>query len=296
MRTKDKFGLISFLAILMIVMIHSNMGGRWSSFAVRAATHWAVPWFFFASGVFFRQSCDRYSVMELMKRKIQSLLLPLLIWMMIWIPIGGDPNLWYLKSLIMFTFSSLIVRAITKRVSAAIWLLFTCVVFSVFTVAKASWYYGTPTSPFYFLLGLVLSEEILRERKPCRFGIIVLSCLVATGVKAVWFIAPWHGILEMVVRNIGVVATVVAIWLVLDLLPRGFQLKSNLVKSVFFIYCFHGPLVRGAKQLWKHNAAEFGYDIGFYLISLFAFSFSLGIALCLRRCAPLIYKVISGGR
>ena len=45
--------IISFIAAICVVMIHSNVDGKWN-FMCSTLTGWAVPFFFFAcSGFFF---------------------------------------------------------------------------------------------------------------------------------------------------------------------------------------------------------------------------------------------------
>lgn len=295
LKISDKFLIMSFLAMLMVVMIHSPIvGGGLSRHVIHGLTQWAVPWFFFASGVFFKCSCERYAVIELARRKFWSLLIPFLLWSLIWRPLGGTGTLWFLRSLICFTS----VGILAKCIHCGVRFRFACIglTFVVMTIMGYGWFIGTPTSPFYFLAGILLSDRIFQERHSIGLSAVIFLAAIAVFLRAAWFILPLTGWKEIILRNGCVVSMSVALWFVLDYMPCSRPPVASAFKTTFFVYCFHEPVIRSVKHFWVDVAGWGHYEIGFWLLSITMPPVCICTALLMKKILPRIYSLLSGGR
>lgn len=120
-----KIAIVSFWATVCVVWWHCSCGAPMERWFVPSFCTWAVPWFFFVSGFFFRNSFERRGGVDLLKSKIRSLLIPYLMWSMIGLLIcgfkvgygnfiemfaaspyvfhpKGNPALWYVRTLMIF--------------------------------------------------------------------------------------------------------------------------------------------------------------------------------------------------
>jgi surface polysaccharide O-acyltransferase-like enzyme len=92
-----KITVLSFIAMISVVMIHSHAIGAienpasWcvfiQSFFMRTATNWAVPFFFIVSGYFFASrninNFKKSGYFRLMRKKYSSLFIPYILWALI---------------------------------------------------------------------------------------------------------------------------------------------------------------------------------------------------------------------
>lgn len=287
----------------MVVMIHSIVSGPGMGTAkvvMQSLTQWAVPWFFFISGVFLRKSLVKYSSWELLRKKNIGLLLPYFLWQLIWYPVGGNPTLWFLQALILFTLCAIVCFVLKpSRWSANISLVALGGIFTLSVALRWGWFYGTPTSPFYFLAGLGLSKIVLQARQKSGWVVFVFVCSVAIGLRIVWFLGGFNGVFEMVVRNACVMSCVVALWKALDFIPVEKIGSSSALHASFFVYCFHYPPLVVLKNLWEQlpipNVFVPGF-LGFLLFSMLVPGACCILALSIARIAPRFYHCLSGGR
>lgn len=164
MCVSNRFRMVGLAAAFAVVAIHCPQTASWNGGFVRIATLWAVPWFFFTSGVFCAQSLRKYDVAALLKKKSVSLVLPFVAWNIVGFALGyhGHPYIWFLRSLIVFTFTAIVLRRLYLRTVLlcvlVLMVLWGCV---QIPTLKCAWMIGTPTSPYYFILGLWASRLMI---------------------------------------------------------------------------------------------------------------------------------------
>ena len=127
----EKVKFLSCIAMIAVVAGHSAPRTA-MGMAVDRVFLFAVPWFFFVSGFYFIKSVESRGILELVKRKIKTLLLPYVIWCLLgWVifrpslpmlcceifglahsyPIGNLP-LWYVMALMIFMIIGCLLQAI----------------------------------------------------------------------------------------------------------------------------------------------------------------------------------------
>ena len=259
MRSVDRITVINFVAMMMVVMIHSNLPGtRFAPYVILALTQWAIPWFFLISGVFLTRSLHRYGILELCKKKVMSLIMPYLLWSLLTLPCGGNPPLWFLRSLIYFTFSAILLFVIPVRHRHPAFALVLAIPFGILTFFRCGWFIGTPTSPFWFILGMVASDFILQDRPRSSYVVILSTLVLAVVTRAVWFVVPLHGNMEMILRNCCCIFAIIALWCMCDMFAHNWSPKHPIWKTTFFVYCAHYPFFLVSKPLYTRIAGGGG--------------------------------------
>ena len=180
-----KIKAISFLAICAVIAWHCDCGSRVEGFVIPWLTLWSVPWFFMVSGYFFFLSLQKYRPLELSKKKIQSLVLPYVLWCILgwcfWQPefpsgVGramcslfglqatifpaGNWPLWYTRALLIFMMSGIVVYAMFRRIGSR-YLKYILLAFSLLSVRFGVQWLGVGVSPggspWFFLAGAALA-------------------------------------------------------------------------------------------------------------------------------------------
>lgn len=307
-----KFKWISLLAILCVMFGHCAQGSVMQRL-VPYFCYWHVPWFFFLSGMLLKFSLAKYSARVLIGRKAVSLVMPYFAWAVVaWLLTGfrsghvgqilglttafpaGNTHLWYLHCLIVFCMTLLVFEGMWMCLSRwghvlaiVCWMaLFGCVI-----LLKFSAMFGTPTSPWYFLLGYVLSKICLAldEGKSNGGRNLVSLCgaiVVFAAVKVSAIMDPEYA-RSGLLRVVSVISQIVAIWFGYDVLSSRIKMRfPRCFDVVFFVYCFHGVLLA-----WLS-------DISFASGVLFAMTViaSFAVANVMRRFGGKGYKVLTGGR
>lgn len=307
-----KFKWISLLAILCVMFGHCAQGSVMQRL-IPYLCYWHVPWFFFLSGMLLALSLTRYSVRELIGKKVVSLAVPYFAWVLVaWLLTGmrsghigqilglstafpvGNMHLWYLHCLIVF--------CMTLLAFEGVWICFTqwghmlaiigwSALFGCAILLEFGAMFGTPTSPWYFLLGYVLSKVCLAldEDKSSGGRNLVSLCgaiVVFAAVKVLAILDPVYA-RSGLLRVVSVISQIVAIWFGYDVLFSRIKMRfPRCLDVVFFVYCFHGVLLA-----WL-------LDISFASGVLFAMTVivSFAVANVMRRFGGKGYKVLTGGR
>ena len=176
--SSERIKVISLLAMFSIVAWHSFCGSRVEKWLIPLLTHWGVPWFFLVSGVFCRASLQKYSLVDFLKRKIVSLVVPYSLWCVIGVVISypnledasflgcpdvfaftslfpiGNRTLWFLRALLFFFILSVIGRKFVSLIkvrysifSDVLFLL--CFIFLYMVLTKYLGPLSTPSAPFH---------------------------------------------------------------------------------------------------------------------------------------------------
>lgn len=305
-----KFKWISLLAILCVMFGHCAQGQIMQRL-VPYFCYWHVPWFFFLSGMLLAFSLTRYSARELIGRKAVSLVIPYFAWSVLaWLLTGmqsgnsaqilglstafptGNPHLWYLHCLIVFCMTILTLEVLgdcLKRWGHLMAIVCWCALFGGAIHFKFSVVFGTPSSPWVFMLGYVLSKKCLamkKEKERWRLFLLCGAMVVFAAVKTLVILCPEYarnGLLRMV----SVVAQIGAIWFGYDVLFSRVKIVfPKCLDVVFFVYCFHGVLL-----VWISNVSF--VDGSLFVVTVIV---SFVVANVMRRLGGKSYKVLTGGR
>lgn len=338
----DKIKVMSFISIVFVIFIHAPY--------TEAATHplalavqrlltdfglaiFAVPLFFAISGMLFFNGIKKCAdCLPKMYRRIYSLLIPYIIWnlifvgwyaMMSLIPANAnyvnsnvfehvmqenplailkilfvEPvafHLWFLRDLMLYILLSPLILIGIKRVP---WLLFLVLLVCLGWMPRLG--------ITYFVLGGIVSvhyslEEIkswLNNKTLVALSVIYLSSAIAA---ALGFVYPGNVFYQYYVQVVGTVA-LLAVWGCYDLLvskKRNISvLGSKILSYTFFIYLFHEPAFNiikkvGLKVLGIHDWSL----IGLFLVNPFMIVvFAIGVGMLFRRLLPRVYSLCVGGR
>ncbi len=315
-----KIRWLSFGAILCVVLGHCVSGdGILERLIMGIFAQWHVPWFYVVSGSMLSYSIERHTLQACCSSRLKKLVLPYFLWCVIgflvvgvlggnqasigeWLGIGtafpaGNPHLWYLHCLIVFSFTSILVWKLVGLISTPYRLvsfsLVYCVIVALAIVLRCTTLYGTPTSPLYFLVGFIVARCILGEAKRSSVALFCITLAIAVGLRCGWFLFDTHSLMEQVVRMLCIFAQIVALWVGYDFAVAKFNLGERCccvpwcVNSVFFVYCAHGFILNTLKQLGLSG------DILLFIATI---ALTLFLAWVVRRFALMAYLVLTGGR
>ena len=187
----NKFKWLAFVATWAVVCIHSHTNnwlpevddyGNSVQIACLDFFHFAVPLFFVISGYFFVNSYEKYGWGQLLRRKIRTLYVPMVIWttlaLIILLPIrlysGNDipdfisfigiplmmtehcrsVHFWYVRALLVLFCLGPLLYAVVRR-----WYIAVAVMVLALAVPGNSWlaHKHVPVAVFYFICGALIS-------------------------------------------------------------------------------------------------------------------------------------------
>ena len=300
---------LSFLAVIMVVVIHSPVHrGEWLTHVL---TQWAVPFLLVVSGAFFRLSMERDAVGGLVRKKIFSLLIPYVIWVsMGWMAFGGSDAFvvfgitnavphgygvfWFVRQLMVSMIVLGIAFKLLQRLKANDVLkvgaasLFYVIFFLLFI--RCPWAVAMPASPFYFLSGFLLpsfggrvNSIVLRDGK--RMAIVIVCLVVACSVRVLAIgCAAW---LQTFVRNMGNFLMMITLWEAYDLVAKNRVMDTPLfMRCAFGIYCVHIYMLSFAGRVLSDP----------WGICLLGIGLSIGCVYLMERFLPVVSRIVFGGR
>ena len=325
-----KFRWLSFFAICCVVAGHSFLReSRAFQLVIPVFAQWHVPWFFFLSGILLYYSFERQSCHIVMRKKLKGLLIPYILWAVIgfmlsgefyqvgldWDEMLGISNaypcgnlyLWYLHALISFSSVSIILWLCTRSLSGgkrlALVSLLYIVIYGVGLNMRFSTLYGTPASPFYFLFGFVLSNQILKDRpsnSARSLSCFVIITLGAIALRGLWFVLGLDGMTESCFRMLCVVMQIGAIWFGYDVIAARWHKIDfpQYLTPIFFVYCFHGLIITIIKKVWLQCCGDspLSCNVGVLFICVLTLLLSFVGANLLRWSMPRVYNILTGGR
>lgn len=326
-----KLRIISFLAILMIVVLHSNLGGvaqeserLIQGFITSEITRIAVPLFFMISGLLFffnYKSGFKDFYISKIKKRIKTLVIPYLIFslfgyiviMTAWYITDEKPNCVAVTGL-----KGLFYHIIWHPIGCyQLWFirdLFLMILFSpilyviynnrlsggsyVLSLAAVYFLYDSYSeilqSIFYFSIGGYIGlrhRNYLEKRAKIKIWMFV-SILIWLGLCILSSLYGYQWI-----HKVAIVAGIAAFWQMYDvyLWKIGWE-KLELVSLTFFIYLLHEPLLTIVKRI---NFAVFGtnYTMITYILSpIITVYILLVLGKYFRKYFPKCYNIITGGR
>ena len=330
------FGLsFSAASVVVSIHCIFGQAGTFQIVYLSYFTKWAVPCFFLVSGLFLRLGLENtmtgyaYHV----TKKLKTLVMPYVLWCLIGVVarypiIMQEPNelqsgwmsavdvifgvtnmypigagvLWFVRSLIVFQLVTPILFGCFSRERK---FRFGC--WGVVAVGGGLMFIpgyrhfvlglsGTPSSPFYFLAGVILAPWILKLPSLGR-GVVLGAwggLLAVFGSIAIMHFYPGVG------RHLLTLAIITTLWFGFDLF---FGKKESVVvpdwcKCTFFVYCCHHvPLEYVKIGLMKLNA-HLGLAADWYFLALILLAppFFFWFAYSFKRLLPRTYAVLAGGR
>lgn len=320
-----KISLISFCAMICVIWWHCNCGSHIEQLFIPAVCVWSVPWFFFASGVFFRLSIERKGILPFLEGKIKSLFVPYLIWCALGIFICFDAvgsgsvldlyaislsraspkwnhALWYLRCLMFLSLFGAMLYGVVRCLQRGKWWVFSSVFLAGILVINrfVVHIYGPGSSPLYFIAGVLLAGRLFCQMDICaskRTWVLGVCCLITAVVcRTIWF---WEGFRfsvsgGTVIANVSTIFFICALWMLSDRLAgwvfgRGWGMCCEMTAFVYFL---HAPI----NVEIKHLCCQFNHDVVFVLLIILLPICYLSIAGTLRQSLPRVYGILSGGR
>lgn len=317
-----KISCISFFAMLCVLWWHSASGSVIEEYFIPSVCVWSIPWFFFASGLFFWKSLRGYSISTFLQKKVRSLVIPYVLWAIIGclVSYSTDPGgnigdlfafvtaspkwnrpLWYLRALIILCFLGALVRAmllkckVDSRVGFLI--VFLAVVIPLHKYMFPIW--GPNSTPLYFGAGILLSDIILDGRRIVKYrnatGIVALT--LALLCRGCWFAQGYrfHIMGGTILANFSVICFIFAIWMLMDGLVNCFRENKvfSLVCSMCsFVYFAHGTSLNHLGAFYS----RLDPNMAFILMAISLPAIFLTLGLCLKKWFPRVYGTLSGGR
>lgn len=318
--------IVSLIASYCVVLIHT-VNHPWR-LDVAIMTQWAVPWFLFLSGVFFRAAISKYDILHIIIDRSKKLLCPYLIFGLfgyIVISPSNEKNisyifgllthspeynqpLWFLKSLYIYSIICLGCFKFLNKLqhNALKCLLCAGLYFSIIVaLLMITNIIPMPASPFYFLIGVCISQLFLKcDQSPnlvvtifVTIMLIIISCVI----RYIWdpsciTFSAYSGQMR-VVRNITNVNMICAVWIfsgVLQAKPFVMRLVSVAPASLL-IYLCHFPVLQILKRFvclnWLYSST-----LGACMISLVVTLVLMGVWCLLRHYAPWFLTFVQGGR
>ena len=325
----ERAKIVSLLASYCVVLIHT-VRHPWR-LDVAIMTQWAVPWFLFLSGVFFRVALDKYDMVHIIKDRSKKLLWPYIIFGLFGYIVTAPPPpevndsinnifglmsaspaynqpLWFLKSLYICSIVYLGCFMLFGKLQSSIIKNFLCVGFYLGLVSALVIYtdvLSMPASPFYFIIGVCCSQVFLkRDTIPnidvaiyVALGLIVGSCVI----RYVWdpsciMFSAYSGQMR-VVRNITNVTMICAVWILSGVLPaKPWTVKLlNMAPASLLIYLCHFPLLQILKRFSCLDRV-YSSTVGSCIVSLVMTLAIMYVWRLLRRYAPRCLAIVQGGR
>lgn len=326
-----KLRIVSFLAIILIVVLHSNLSGVAQGrelivqmFITSEITRIAVPLFFMISGLLFfynYKSDFKAFYLSKLKKRLKTLVIPYLIFsifgyiviMTAWYMTGEKPNsvtmtgfkgmfyyiLWhpigcYQLWFIRDLFLMILLSPILYILYNNKWTAGVYILFLVILYFISKSCSESLQSIFYFSIGAYIGlchRDYLEIRAESKIWMFV-TILVWVALCVISSMSGYEWI-----HKAAIVIGIAGFWQLYDIyLWRIGWEKLELVSLTFFVYLLHEPLLTIVKRI---NFALFGtdYTMPTYILSPIITIYILFVTgRMFRRRFPKCYKIISGGR
>lgn len=338
----DKIRVMNFIAIIFVVFIHSpytEAAGRVLPLAIqRGITEsglaiFAVPMFFAISGMLFFNGIKKWEeCLPKMRRRIKTLLIPYLIWNLIFVGWYAIMDLipgisQFVNSNIFMQLSwdkpfSVLETLFVEPAGFHLWFLRDLMIYVLFSpliyigIRKFAWgglflmFLGLGWIPrmgiTYFMLGGIVSVHSNLEQIAVwmnrKVVIALLSIYLLNSIAAsLGFVYPGNIFYQYYAQILGLVS-IAAVWGVYDLFMKDgvnlMSLSNRILSFSFFIYLFHEPAFNIIKKMGLRMLGVQDWSIVLlFLINPFVMvAFAIGVGIIFKRIFPKIYSVCVGGR
>lgn len=331
-KTSIKISWLEFILSLTIVLYHigwndhftASKGCQMVYMFIKEIGVVAVPVFSFLTGFLFYRNiiCMKDNFIK-MKKRMKSLVLPYLLWILLFYLFygfvgsrfhlmemdeiglvgllkafgtsGPMPHLWYVEWIILFALVSPVVYLILKNryvglVILGIYTLY-LVIFQEQTNARIFSSFLYLAGGFWGLHSTQFIKMFCKEGGKQRFNGTVPKMVIGIGAL-VLFLVFWIGHYWIpLVQYVCKIGMGISLWKILDL----FSLKKcSITGYSFWIYVLHHPLEVVGRRFYTHVTLQpFLYLFLIFATTLFV---ALASGIVLRRFLPKVYSVLSGGR
>ncbi|WP_353888576.1 acyltransferase family protein [uncultured Polaribacter sp.] len=282
-----------------------------------------VPVFFFISGFFFfyKYHGSVKSFFKLIKKRIQSILVPYVFWSLFWFFIYWLINMnaykdyflysffyslikpipyqfWFLQILILCFFLSPLIYWFIKKIKFIFLIALLAIYFLDFIHFKSN-FYGV----IFFSLGAVFCKiDVLKKQIfSKKINIFIYGVLLI--INEFIFLANFksHVIVWIFLHKLSILIAMVMILNFIFFSKRNITLSSRLNKIInssflFFLFAFHEPVLSSFKNLW-YQLIGANYNLFAYLLlPLWTVFLAYMIYRIMDRYNNKILKLITGGR
>ena len=327
----NKINAFRFLAIVGVLFIHAE---NYAQFGFLAGTQgyaleqkaigafeWAVPLFFLLSSFLFFRGFHMSQLLPKWKRRIQTLLIPYLIWNTIYFALFALlPRLPFLAPYLNstpapLTVSELLSSIFLNRYAGFLWFIKTLIVFTLaaplFYTVFSRRYLGEIVLAAFLLLSIFTPASFLPELG-LRWRFILFYAIGAyVGLRfpdaarislprtvripilfAIPLIIALNALFDCELYSLILIA---ALWLGLD---AGSFAPKRVYETSFFIYMLHILFFSVIKKiqyaLLPHT--ELWMLLAYASVPLIALAILTPLALLFRKLLPRVYSVLFGGR
>lgn len=337
-QTSQKFRFVSTLSMIAVVFIHAKfIMSRWDIYMDTDTTigrisdivqfsisemccRLAVPLFFLISGFFMAYHNDGsiYTYISKIKGRVRSLLVPYLMFSIVWlailmfanrIEIGGIKDFilhifvspvpfqfWFLQHLMILVLLSVLLYQLIKHFG-----ILSMTILAIIYLLDNDIRTGFGGSLFYYGMGMSLCVNPLKGHMRnknayiCAFAIMFVVCVLAR-----FFEFGIDYILYCMANKIMIFCGVCWFvwWILLDTTPfstpKWLAISSG---TSFLIFCLHEPLLSFLKNMYLHIfSAQYEILVGYFILPSVAILLCL-IADCLISKTNIgLYRFLTGGR
>ena len=280
MHASRVISIINFLACAGVIALHCHCGGSRAEKLVKACCGWAVPWFFFSSGLLFVQSAFRHSPAKLLRRKVVSVLIPYVIWtfagFMVAYLLGqvdefqalkvfgvsvthpiGNPPLWFMRTLIALIPVALCIHVAAAKVAERI---------------GYPWMYELSFAVIYAALWTTFHGKVFPFISTSMFFIGCLLSRVLFGKSMTSLISSFIPNRELFAKA-----------------------EKHIFSMSAFVYFWHNIFLNVVHHYWKQPLIRLSGG-GYVVLWLLAVVVCFFASFMLRCHAPLLYRALSGAR
>lgn len=340
-QTSQKFRLVSTLSMIAVVFIHAKfIMSRWGTcmdtdtmmgrisdivqFSIsEILCRLAVPIFFLISGFFMAYHNDGsiQTYISKIKSRVKSLLVPYLIFSIIWVAISmftGQIEIsnvmdfilyifispipfqfWFLQHLMILVLLSVLLYKLIKRFG-----ILSMTIMGIIYMFDNDLRTGFGGSLFYYGMGMSwclcinsLTEGALIHKNLfiSAFTILFIACILAR-----LFEFDVEYTLYCIANKVMIFCGVCWLmwWILFDKspfnTPKWMAISSG---TSFLIFCLHEPLLSFLKSMYLHIfSAQYEIFVGYFILPTVAILLCLTVDHIVKRANLKLYKILTGGR
>lgn len=324
----DKIKIASLLCTLMVIFRHSlNMEAFWGGYAnapvgvffveggVSTLTEIAVPYFFLVSGFFFFRTdfYDKGSYEKMLRKKLNSLFLPFVVWNVIGagilfmahqLPVHEgfgdyalglilseyDGALWYVRNLLLMMLVVPLYYWIFKIDKLYLYAAVGVGLLMWWWPVDCAWW-STEGWLFFFLGGVLQRYKTSIE---WRMPSWELACLTVAWLSLCFFHPMWCIPMNKVTTLIGIVC----FWQLLNHTTYMWNRMLPMARYCFFIYVLHIYVIKTMKVTLAHQypGNEMEALFAYFALPFVTFCVLLGIGKIWNKVSPKTFGWVTGGR
>lgn len=331
-RESNKIKYILFIVSVLVILIHSlNNETRFERFFANGIGQFAVPTFFLISGfLFFRTVHTLYDIKHKLRRRIRTLLIPYLIWNLIYYalnllmkPGNGismieiteaafnykyNPTFWYMYQLILISILTPLLYYGLKNIRYSIILFLILSYFIYFGIDVP---YINEDAATYFFVGAVTAKlysagkiDIINKKYILPVTLVSVLLYAFNRLLYPYVNNSIHAYHAFILSTVYVrLAFAVFIFYISDLF-FNYESVSGFMEHTFFLYAIHYMIVRGMANILEYSETYFLpssihtiIEIVFFVVSpIVCVAINYYLSRFLKKNYNKLYIVITGDR